>query len=286
MIKYNCNVCDRIYNEMMIHFTKDCPNNCPFCIDKRNIGVDSRKPNVDSIFESLKSCSSNITQVTISGGEPFVYVDELYDLVKRIKENTNLKTTIVTALPKQCWENRSKFYDICYMVDNIQISAQHHVEANAKAILKSKSIDYPRYEFMYDFPYKEKTTISINAVRGFLDTKEDILACIMHYNKMGYKDIKIAEMFDSDNYYVDIPKTLGIKMKSPFAHGCKVEYDIKKLLPEFDGRLTIKRTCFLRTHCQEASVADLIKMCTRYIKKKTYYFGVIHEDGTIAPYWI
>lgn len=287
MIKYNCNVCDRIYNEVMIHFTKDCPNNCPFCIDKRNIGIDSRKPEVDKIYESLEACEPHINTVTISGGEPFIYMDELYELVKKIRENTKLKILIVTALPKICWDRKDMFYKICDMLDNIQISAQHHKEDIVSTIIQSKqNTQFPRQELFKEFPYKDKTTISVNVFKGCLDTKDELVECIMHYNKYGYKDIKICEMFDADNFYVDIPSVLGIKMKSPFAHGCKVTYDTKKLIPEFDGTLTIKRTCFLRTNCQKASVSDCIKMLTKYIKKKEYFFGVIHENGTIAPYWI
>lgn len=288
MIKYNCNVCDRIYNEVIIHFTKDCPNNCAFCIDKRNIGIDSRKPNIDKIYKSLETCLEYIDTVTISGGEPFIYMDELYDLIKKIKTNTNLKIIVVTALPKECLDNKEKFYEICEMCDNIQISGQHYDNEKAYQIMNIRfnSKKYDRHSLIKEFPFKDKTTISLNVIKYLFDNKEDILDNILHFNKLGYKDIKIAEMFDCDKYYVSIPDVLGIKMKSPFAHGCKTIYDTKKLIPEFNGTLTIKRTCFLRTNCQKASLSDCFKMLTKYIQKKDYFFGVIHEDGTIAPYWI
>jgi pyruvate-formate lyase-activating enzyme len=287
MIKYNCNVCDRIYNEIMIHFTKDCPNNCPFCIDKRNAGINSRKPKVNEIYKSIEICAKYIDTVTISGGEPCLYMDELYELVSLIKNSTQLKVNIVTSIPKECVENKELFYKICELCDNIQISFGHYNPKNLVKIFGNKHINgYGRNEFINEFPYKDKTTISMNVVKGLSDNKDEILRAIKSVNWFGYKDIKICEMFDSDNYYVDIPKTLGIKMKSPFAHGCKTEYDITKLIPSFDGTLTIKRTCFLRTNCQKASLSDCFKMLTKYIKKKEYFFGVIHEDGTIAPYWI
>ena len=288
MIKYNCNVCDRIYNEIMIHFTKNCPNNCAFCIDKRNVGIDTRKPDIDQIYKTLETCLEYIDTVTISGGEPFIYMNELYCLIKRIKKHTNLKVIVVTALPKECNDNRKMFYEICELCDNIQISAQHYNDEIAYQIMnvKSDSKKYDRASLLKEFPYKEKTTLSLNVVKYLLDDKDDILNNIYYFNKIGYKDIKIAEMFDCDKYYVSIPDVLGIRMKSPFAHGCKVTYDIKEMMPEFDGTLTIKRTCFLRTKCQKASFSDCFKMLTKYIQKKEYFFGVIHEDGTIAPYWI
>lgn len=287
MIKYNCNVCDRIYNEVMIHFTQNCPNRCPWCVDKRNNGVSERTPDVDAIMSTLLKYADEITDVTISGGEPFIYMEQLHELVSRIKNETSLKVNVVTSLPKQCYEDKEMFYSICKMCDNIQFSVQHCDETIAQQMLRNDNYDIRKKQSLYlAFPYKDKVTISINAVRGYLDKKEDILRCIKIFNLWEYKDIKIAEMFDADDWYVDIPKTLGIKMKSPFAHGCKVEYDISSLIPEFDGKLTIKRTCFLRTRCQEASLSDCVKMFTRYIKKKEYFFGVIHEDGTVAPYWI
>lgn len=289
MIKYNCNVCDRIYNEVMIHFTKDCPNNCPFCIDKRNIGVDSRKPDVKAIWNALKKCEPYIDTVTISGGEPFLYINELYELVKLIKEFTKLKLIIVTSIPKTCFDNEALFYDICSKCDNIQFSVGHYDNEKAAKLFGNNyflTYNKQRMEMLLTFPYKDKVTVSINIVKGLLDTKDEIIRHIKAFTYWNYKDIKLAEMFDADDYYVDVTKVLGIKMKSPFAHGCKTEYDISKLIPDFNGKITIKRTCFLRTKCQEASLSDCIKMLTKYIKKKEYYFGVIHEDGTLAPYWI
>ena len=52
-IKYNVNTCDHPVSELMVHFTKVCPNNCSFCIDKMNIGVNTTKPDVNKIIESI-----------------------------------------------------------------------------------------------------------------------------------------------------------------------------------------------------------------------------------------
>ena len=35
-INFNTNLCDRINNELVLHLTQECPNNCCFCIDKLN----------------------------------------------------------------------------------------------------------------------------------------------------------------------------------------------------------------------------------------------------------
>lgn len=285
MIKYNVNVCDRIYNEMMIHFTQVCPNDCKFCIDKCNVGVNSKTPDVKSIEKSIEKYKNDITQVTISGGEPFLFVDELKELVTWIRNNTSLKIYIVTAIPKTCYDRYVDFCEICDIVDGLQFSVQHYDENVAEQIRNVKN-SFDRQEIYRNFQFKEKVTISLNVLKPWLCEKEDIIKSIMHYYYLGYDNIKLAEMFDADEYYVDIPKVLGIHMKSPYAHGCKVEYDTSELIPDFFGKLTIKRTCFLRTKCQKASLSDFFKTVTKYVKKKKYFFGVIHEDGTVAPYWI
>ena len=97
-------------------------------------------------------------------------------------------------------------------------------------------------------------------------------------------------MFDADDVYIDIPKMLKIKMNNPFSWGCKTEYtntyDWVYNGKPFDGHLYIKRSCFYRTNHQKANIWDFIKMCTRWMFAKKYFFAVLHENGEIAPYWI
>lgn len=38
LFRFNNNICDQILKEANIHFTKSCPNKCPFCIDAFNTG--------------------------------------------------------------------------------------------------------------------------------------------------------------------------------------------------------------------------------------------------------
>ena len=297
-IKYNVNICDNgpHRNELMIHFTKLCPNNCSFCIDKMNSGVNTKKPDVDAIISTIDKYKDRVKNVTISGGEPFVFMDDLQTLVNWIKENTDLKITIITSVPNACYDNKEKFFDILDKCDNIQISLQHYNEKVADTIRQSKStFDRTLMYRTIATIYEDKVLGSINILKPYFRTKYDILYCVMKFNEIGFKNIKICEMFDADDLYVDIPKTLGIKMNSPFASGCKTEVkDPQLLFPldgnfggyRFDGHLYIKRSCFYRTKHQKASIWDLIKISTRWITDKNYFFGVIHENGEIAPYWL
>ncbi len=298
-IKYNINVCDssKHKSELMIHFTKVCPNNCSFCIDKLNLGVNTKKPDIDKIIKTVDKYKNKVSNISISGGEPFVFMDDLLYFVNWVKENTDLKVLVITSVPNICYKEKEKFFEILDKCDNIQISLQHYITNLADSIRGSKS-DFDRnnfYKEILDHCGADKVLGSINILKPYFEYRWDILRNVMLFNQLGFKNIKICEMFDADDLYIDIPKTLGIKMNSPFASGCKTEVkNVDKLFkmdPElhdyhFQGHLYIKRTCFYRTKLQKASIWDLIKVCTRWIFAGKFFFGVVHENGEIHSYWV
>jgi len=294
-IRYNVNTCDHkaSESEIMIHFTKTCPNNCKFCIDKINLGVHTTKPDIDAIIKSVNKYKDKVKNICISGGEPFIYLDELTTFINWLKENTTLKISIITSVPNICYEQKEKFFNILDKCDNIQISLQHYTEAIADEIRKSKS-NFNRnlfYKEIIEHCGNDKILGSINIIKPYFLSKYDIITQVMLFHRLGFKNIKICELFDADEFYIDIPKMLKIKINSPFAWGCKTEY--KKANGNwclgdtiFNGHLYIKRSCFMRTNLHKANIWDFIKMCTRWMFAKKYFFCVIHENGEVAPYWI
>ena len=285
-VKYNCNVCDHAASEAIIHFTKVCDNKCPFCIDRTNNGVSTRTPHVEAITETLIPRAQFISEVTISGGEPFLFMDSLIQLIKNIRSLApHLKIDIMTACPKTCHDRFDDFNWVIDNVDYIGLTPQHSNELIAEKIRGHRS-GYDRQSFYRNIPHKEKFGINLNCWKGYLDTKEDILTAVKHYNDMGFENIRICEMFDKDDLFVSIEEVLGIKMNSAFASGCSTPYDITRMIPSFKGTFKIKRVCFFKCNKCKASVFDWIKMLTRWVVSKKYYFAVIHEDGTLAPYWI
>lgn len=293
-IKYNVNTCDHTpkMSEIMIHLTKVCPNNCIFCIDKINHGINQKIPNIQAIINTIDIYKDKVNNITISGGEPCIFINELLELVTWIKENTKLNILLITSIPNICYEQKDKFFKILDKCDSLQISLQYYSDVIGDRIRESKTT-YDRHEFYKDIIEHfgaDKIIGSINIFKPYFEHKYDIINNVMLFNQLGFKNIKICELFEADEYYIDIPKMLGIKMNSPFASGCKTEYkntyDWTINGKPFDGHLYIKRSCFYRTKHQEANIWDFIKICTRWMFAKKYFFGVIHEDGTIAPYWL
>lgn len=285
-IRYNVNTCDRIYNEIMVHFTSKCPNQCVYCIDKFNKGVNwQRLPNVELMCENIEKYKNHATCITISGGEPCMYMDELSILIDYIKRHTNLHITLITSLPSECYSKSDLFFSIIEKVDNLAISTQHFREDYACRIRGHQDF-FDRQKFYEELPYKDKICINLNLINPWLACKEAVCKAIMHYNNMGYKNIRIAELSNRDEMYVSFEDIFGIKMESPFAHGCKTDnFDISKWCPDFNGNLTVKRQCFMNCNKLHANMKDIVKICTRNIFSKKHFFGVIYEDGNIYPYW-
>ena len=292
-IRYNVNTCDhpKDSSELFVHLTKICPNNCAFCIDKTNIGVDETKPDIDAIIETIDKYKDRVKAITISGGEPFIFIDEFETLINWIKEHTNLFVYTVTSVPNICYNKKEQFFRILDKCDSIQISLQHYSNVTSDRIRASKS-SFDRHEFYKELTarYGDKILGSLNIIKPYFKTKYDIVSNVCQFNQLGFKNIKICELFDYDSLYVDIPEMLGIKMNPPFAWGCKTEYtdtyDWVHNGKPFDGHLYIKRSCFMRSNLCQATIWDFIKMCTRWIFFKKYFYGVIHENGEIAPYWL
>lgn len=287
MIKYNVNTCDQICNELQVHFTKSCPNKCPFCIDATNRGIDRKSsvPDVGAIYKRILVYKDNIGSVCISGGEPMLFMTQLLELVMLLKQNTNLKVYIISAIPEQCYQQRNIFKKILELCDGLAISPQHYKEDIADKMRGHQST-FDRQKFYEEMPYKEKITVNLNMVKPYLCEKDDIIACIEHYNKIGFHDIKLVELFNMENMYVKFEEVFSVKMKSPFAHGCKTDFDITPWIPSYKGRFILKRTCFLVNKLLHANLSDMFKAATRKLFEKKYYFGVIYEDGSLHPYWV
>lgn len=286
-IKYNSNICDRINNELMVMITKSCPNSCAFCIDKFNTGVKG-KPDFNAIKTTISKHINKVSHITISGGEPLLYMDEVLNLVKFIKEFWPNKIIIInTSIPDKCYLFKDKFIEIIESVDEILLSAQHYNQEIANEIRCSIS-SFDRNKFYSELPHKEKFLISLNVHKPYLCNRDDILANIDFFYKLGFNNIKLAELFERSDMYVSIKDVLGIKLPQPFAVQCSNKnVDIKHLLPDFNGNLTIKTVCFIKSKNLKANFWDFFKTATRNLfKHKKYFLGIIQPDGNIYPYWV
>jgi hypothetical protein len=226
-----------------------------------------------------------LDDVLFLGGEPCLFLDELIDCVSKIKGVTDLKCYVTTSVPKTCYDNKDKFFKLIDMLDGINLSVQHYDERVADEIRRTQS-QYDRQDFYNSLPQKDKIRINLNIVKPFLYTKEDLTNCLKHYDAMGFNSIKLSEIQHGAEYYVSFEKTFGIKLGSPFSHGCQTHLKMERIIPNFKTPVLLKRSCFMCEDTLKASFTDGVKAMCRLIKKPHNHYGVVYEDGSLERGWV
>jgi len=281
------NCCDGVYNSFDVHFTSACDNKCAHCIDSKYEGLHLNKPDVKAIVKTVVDNQEGYDDVLFLGGEPALYLKELVECVTQIKAKTNLKVYVTTAVPKICHDKPELFNILLETVDGINLSVQHYREDVADEIRKVPS-KYNRQAFYASLPHKEKIRINLNIVKPFLYTKEDVTNCLMHYDKMGFNEIKLSEIQHGKEYFVSFEETFGIKLGSPYFSGCQTNLDTSSILPEMKTPLLLKRSCFACEETLKASFMDVVKVGYKYLnanKINNNKYGVIYENGYLSSKW-
>ena len=284
-MKLKCNCCDGIYNSFDVHFTSACDNKCAHCVDQCYEGLHINKPNVAAIVKTICGNSEGLDDVLFLGGEPCLYLEELIDCVEQLKEKTSLKLYVTTSMPKICYDNRDRFIYLLSLLDGLNISAQHYKEEIADKIRQTKS-QYDRQEFYNSLPYKHKIRINLNIVKPYLFTKEDLIDCLIHYDKMGFNSIKLSEIQHGKEYFVSFEKQFGLHLKSPYSSGCQTYIDTSKIILDMKTPLLLKRSCFMCEETLKADFSDGIKTLLSLGRKPKNKYGVVYEDGTLAKGWL
>ena len=287
-IKLNCNCCDGIYNSFDIHFTSACDNQCAHCIDKCYSGLNISKPDVDAIVKTVIDNKDGLDDVLFLGGEPCLYLDELLECVTEIRKRSWLKLYVTTSVPKICSTEYEKFTRLINILDGINLSVQHYREDVADEIRRTKST-FDRQAFYSELPRKDKIRINLNIVKPFLYTKEDITNCLKHYDKMGFNSIKLSEIQHGKDVFVPFEEVFGLKLGSPYSHGCQTYLHpifMNEIIKGFKTPVLLKRSCFMSEETLKASLGDGIKCIANMFRKPKNKYGVFYEDGTLSKGWI
>lgn len=286
MSLFQTNCCGGIYNSIDVHFTSLCDNKCAHCIDCKYQGLNISKPDPKAIASTIIQQSDKCEDVLFLGGEPCLFLQELVDCIDMIQRNTSLKVYVTTSVPKTMYDNPDILMELVERVDGINLSVQHYKEDIADKIRRTKS-KYDRQAFYRDFPHKEKARINLNIVKPYLCEKDEILACLKHYDDMGFSEIKLSEIQHGADYFVSFEKVMGIKLKPPYSGGCQTWIDMKQFIPDYKGKLLLKRSCFLCEETLKASAMDVVKAVYRIVtpKPKNMY-GVVYENGIMTKGWV
>ena len=281
---FDKNCCDGKYNSFDVHFTSDCDNKCKHCIDTRYCGVGVHKPNVTEIVNTIIENQDGIDDVLFLGGEPCLYLEQLLDCVKQLRQKTDLKLFVTTAVPKICYDRRDLFEQLIELLDGLNLSVQHNDENVADSIRCTIS-KYDRQKFYNSLPHKEKIRINLNIVKPVLCTKQQITECLQHYDKMNFNSIKLSEIQHGEEFYTSFEQVFGIKLGSPYFCGCQTNLE-KGIVGGVKTPILLKRSCFLCEDTLKANLLDGIKAVSKIFIKPNNKYGVIYGNGKLMQGWI
>ena len=283
LINLKCNSCDGRYNSLDVHFTGFCDNKCPFCIDACNQNKKKSYPDAEKIANTIIKEQEKYEDVLFLGGEPCLYIKELLKCVKKIKKESQLKVFVTTSVPYTCYLYQEDFFELLNTIDGLNISAQHYDEEIADKIRQSHS-KFDRQEFYKILPHKDKIRLTVNLIKPYFDSKEEIIKLIHHYDKFGFNQILLRELQNCPDMYVSFEKTMNMKLPSAYAHGCQTEIKISG--EKINTPIILKRSCRLVEQSIEATSEDVLKLLIKSIKKPSKHsFGVVWEDGSLTKGW-
>ena len=276
------NSCDGKYsNSLDVRFTKICDNACAFCIERP--GIPNMKTDVDTMIKS--TITSGKKSVLILGGEPLLMINKVLTYVQGIRDYVD-EIYITTSLPRVISKKFDVFLQIVNSIDGLNVSLQHYDWKKNNEILVANN-RFNRLQMLQDMLSHEnvakKTRISINLVKGGIDTKEELTKFLETLKTIGCQHVKINELQHSPDSYISFEQIMGTSMKSPYSHGC--QFDI----PLVDGmRITLKRSCFLVEQSLDATFVDLLKITKKRFINKTVSNGnvVMYENGEIMSGWV
>ena len=128
--------------------------------------------------------------------------------------------------------------------------------------------------------------MNLNIVKPYLHTKEDLSACLRHYDSMGFGSIKLSEIQHGEAAYVSFANVFGLGLPSAFSHGCQMYLEADRFLPGFCTPLLLKRSCFLCESSIQATLGDGAKLLAKALRPAKNKYGVIYANGLLTGGWV
>lgn len=114
-------------------WTQGCSIKCKNCFNTDTHSFEKRNDlSINYIISKIKN-STNIEGVTISGGEPFDQFKDLFELVKKIKSETNLSILVYSGYSFDYITKKKAWIDITNYIDVL-------IDGNYDYLKKSKTM--------------------------------------------------------------------------------------------------------------------------------------------------
>ena len=279
------NACDGAYSSVNVRFTKDCDNNCAFCVERNGLSSLGR-PNPEKITQAI--IDSGIKDVLILGGEPFLYVDELLTCCRLIRPHVDA-IRITTALPKIFSTHIDpRLEEIFSLIDGLNVSIHSIVhDENMRAF--GAKFQHDRLDCIEELNrfIPMKVRVSLTLSKGAIDSRGALVDAVAVLLRIGCMSIKINELQNAPDHYVSYERIMEIRMPSPYAYGCQTQVTHFDHVAFNPCTIIVKRSCFLVEPSANPTIMDVVKCARkRWFKCPKNAFAVVYEDGSSCNRWL
>lgn len=281
------NYCDGTNGDHLdVRITNLCDSACSFCIAAEGMKV-ARKFDLEAMLASAKSVRPR--SMSIIGGEPFLFMKKLLNFMEEVEREvtTVQEIFLTTALPITIQRQPDLFQEIFARTAVLNVSLNHYLSDENNRILRAKKI-FDRLALLEDILSKpgagDKLRVHLNLSRGGIDTAVKLNAALHRLHSIGVRSVKVNELMNAPEDYVSFEEMTGIRLLSPYSHGCSSEINY---YPGMD--IVLKRSCFVVEPSRAASKRDLLKVLAKaeagYLESNGGRASVLYEDGSLADSW-
>lgn len=238
---------------LSVRLTAACDNACNFCIAAEDMKI-SHNYQHDTVTK--KTLESGTESVSIIGGEPLLFLDRLEPYVNSVRDHVK-EIYLTTSLPITITNNWDQFIRIMNNIDYLTISIQE-IKPLANNLLMNSKKRHNRIDILAEIlrvpDMRHKVTVSLNLVKGGVDSEESLKRAIDKLESFGLRHLRINELMHATDSYVSYEDIMGVTMPSPYANGCKTQ------LLEGNLEIYLKRSCFMVEESLGATVEDVDKL--------------------------
>lgn len=198
-----CCICSDKF-PLFINIVNVCNAKCDFCVNQcSDIGI----INIKELQYFLDSYSTIISKISLSGGEPLLYFNNLKKLLVMLKRyNIDISINTNGYFLKKYINKLNKF-----SLSSIQVSRHHYDDEINNKIFKLKTINF--YD-LKNIKSKNKIVINCLLIKGYIDSCEEVVKFLEQISEIDVKKVNFISMMDVNDFtrdnFVDYRKIISL----------------------------------------------------------------------------
>jgi molybdenum cofactor biosynthesis enzyme MoaA len=197
------------YVNIYVKASDACQAQCEFCVyhnkDKQwKFDIQKFKQTIDTLLID----GIEIRKMSFTGGEPSLDSILLLDCIDYVKKHS--PNTFIVINSNGAWLNRLFDPILPIKFDVVSLSRHHYDDEMNKKIFRTYTIPSGAYLKRIAKTYPNKLHLSCNLVKGYIDSKAEILKYLEFANEVGIRDVGFVGLMPVNKFakehFVDLER--------------------------------------------------------------------------------